>query len=87
MERIYIPHSDDFAAGTWTLESGCPVHRCPKCKRAGRMLNHSIDADGTVNASIACWAPCDYHIWGILDGWTHGVKEAGKLIVVNQGRY
>jgi len=83
LDRVRIPHSDDFAVGTWTLESGQPVHRCPKCKRAGQMALHSVDADGTVNNSIACWPPCTYHVWGILVDWPYGVKLAGKPITTN----
>lgn len=84
MDRVHIPRSDDPAVprGTWKLAAyeGQPIHRCPKCGKSGFMINHSVEADGTVNASIACFPPCDYHVWGILDGWTHGKKEAGKPI-------
>jgi hypothetical protein len=44
------------------------------------MVNHSVTAAGEVNASIACFPPCDYHVWGTLDNWTRGVKEAGKKV-------
>lgn len=33
------------------------------------MYLHTIDADGTVNASIGCPKNCGYHEWGILDRW------------------
>lgn len=44
------------------------------------MVLHTVDADGRVDASIACFSPCGYHVWGILDGWTHGVKLAGRAV-------
>lgn len=80
MDRVHIPHDDNLAPGTWTLVDGQPAHRCPQCKVASVMTNHSVDADGMVNASMACFAPCTFHIWGILDGWKHGVKAAGEPI-------
>ena len=81
MDRVHFPHDNNLAPGTWHMGAdGQPALRCPKCKTAGRLENHSVDADGTVNASIACYPPCDHHVFGILNGWTFGVKPAGKPI-------
>lgn len=77
MERVHIPNDENLAPGTWRLSDGQPVHRCPQCRVASAMVNHSVSAAGEVNASIACFAPCSYHVFGILDGWTHGDKPAG----------
>ena len=82
MERVRIPHDDGLAPGTWHLSDGQPLHRCPKCKTASAMVNHSVSAEGDVNASIACFPPCDYHVMGVLDGWTHGVKLAGQSVTL-----
>ena len=77
VERVHIPHDDQqFAPGTWHLFEGQPIHRCPQCKKAAAMVNHSVAPNGEVNASIACFPPCSYHVWGILDDWTHGEKLA-----------
>lgn len=46
------------------------------------MQNHSVTPSGEVNASIACFPPCAYHVWGILDDWTHGEKKAGGKVFV-----
>lgn len=83
MERIHIPRDDEHnAPGTWRFFDGQPHHRCPKCKRGSVMVNHSIEPDGEVNASIACFPPCDYHVWGILNDWTFGNKPAGQKVIV-----
>jgi hypothetical protein len=80
-DRVHIPHGDDMQPGTWcVLDDGALLHRCPQCKRGSEMLNHSVTQGGEVNASIACFSPCTYHIWGILDGWTHGEKRAGEKV-------
>jgi hypothetical protein len=44
------------------------------------MVNHSVSPTGEVNASIACFSPCKYHVYGILDDWTHGEKRAGHNV-------
>jgi hypothetical protein len=83
MDRVHIPRSEDLAPGSWAMGAlGEVVHRCPKCRKASEMLNHSVEPNGEVNASIACFPPCDYHVWGILDGWSNGKKEAGRPAVV-----
>ena len=81
-DRVLIPHDEDLAPGTWRLgpPEGQPVHRCPLCKAAAVMVNHSVSSTGEVNASIACFAPCTYHVFGILGGWTHGEKPAGGRV-------
>lgn len=80
MNRVHIPHDDGLKPGSWRLSEGQPVHRCPQCRKASAMVNHSVKPDGEVNASIACFPPCGYHVFGILDGWTHGGKPAGRKI-------
>lgn len=79
-DRVHIPHDNGLAPGTWRLSDGQPVHRCPDCKKASAMVMHSVSAAGEVNASIACFAPCKYHVYGILDGWTHGEKRVGHNV-------
>jgi len=82
VNRVHIPKCiEGTLAGYWQLIDGQPAFRCPKCKVMGLMVNHSVEPDGTVNASIACFPPCDYHEFGILDNWTYGKKEHGKPIV------
>lgn len=77
IERISIPKGDDnFRRGNWVVIEGQPAHRCPLCGNAAKMTNHSVEPNGEVNASIACFAPCAYHVWGILQGWTYGKKYA-----------
>lgn len=80
MDRVRFSHDEHLAPGTWMLSDGQPVLRCPDCKKAAAMVNHSVDVDGTVNASIACFPPCQHHVWGILDGWTHGAKPAQERV-------
>ena len=80
-ERVHIPHGKEIEPGTWSVLSGGELlHRCPECKRGSEMLNHSVSKSGEVNASIACFPPCTYHVWGILDGWTYGEKKAGEKV-------
>lgn len=78
--RVHIPFDPELMPGSWRLSAGQPVHRCPDCEKAAAMVLHTVDADGRVDASIACFSPCGYHVWGILDGWTHGVKLAGRAV-------
>lgn len=80
IERVSIPHDPRLAPGTWFLSAGQPVHRCPECHKASAMVLHSVAADGEVNASIACFSPCSYHVWGRLEGWTHGEKKSGEPV-------
>ena len=77
VERVHIPRGKEIEPGTWhVLSGGELLHRCPQCKKAAAMVNHSVAPNGEVNASIACFPPCSYHVWGILDDWTHGEKLA-----------
>jgi hypothetical protein len=94
MDRIRIPFTEHVAkidqepCPAWGLYDGQVMLRCGQCRKpAGSLINHSIDADGTVNASILCGNSvydergrheCGWHVWGILDGWTRGVKPAGE---------
>lgn len=49
-----------------------PVVRCPRGHICA-LSKHTIDADGTVHASIACnpglGRSCDWHVMGKLEGW------------------
>jgi hypothetical protein len=82
---VHIPHGKEIEAGTWcVLDGGELLHRCPQCKRGTEMLNHSVTPTGEVNDSIACFRPCTYHVWGILDGWTYGEKKAGSRVIVSK---
>lgn len=58
------------------------MFRCICKKFTATLLNHSVDANGEVNASILCGAKgCNYHIWGILEEWEVGrTKKAGSPI-------
>jgi ribosomal protein L16 Arg81 hydroxylase len=46
------------------------------------MMYHRVAEDGTVTASIGCFAPCDYHVMGRLSDWTFGVKEPGAKVTM-----
>jgi hypothetical protein len=81
VDRVHIPRGKEIEPGTWcVLGGGELLHRCPQCKRGAEMLNHSVTPSGEVNSSIACFAPCTYHVWGILDGWFYGEKIAGQRV-------
>ncbi len=81
MERVRIPRGKELEPGKWcVLGGGELLHRCPQCKRGSEMLNHSVTPNGDVNASIACFAPCSYHVWGTLEGWIYGEKRAGEKV-------
>ncbi len=94
LDRLQIPFTEHVArldadpCPAWGFYDGQVMLRCGQCRKpAGRLTNHSIDEDGTVNASILCgnsvWDKergrheCGWHMWGVLEAWTHGVKEAG----------
>lgn len=85
MDRIHIPEHRDrdqrIAPGAWHVSTdGDLWHRCPECLKGSVMQGHSVAANGEVNPSIACFAPCGYHVWGTLDGWRYGVKSAGGKV-------
>lgn len=84
VDRVHIPHGDELSPGTWCIgPGGALLHRCPHCKRGSEMLNHSVSPTGDVHASIACFPPCTYHVWGVLYGWTHGEKRAGQKVTTD----
>jgi hypothetical protein len=59
---------------------------CGGCGRhAGHLLNHTIEADGTVHASILCevkvrGVTCGWHVMGKLGGWDLGRKAPGEQV-------
>lgn len=55
-------------AGTWMPSEGAPYFSCPGCGRLTQMSNHTIDASGTVEASVGCEA-CDFHEFVTLGGF------------------
>lgn len=89
MDRKHIPKLDIEKLGQkgvvgWYFEpcnlaegSEDVVFQCPHNHRAA-LVDHSIEPDGTVNASVLCWEN-DYHEFVILDGWpTNKRKRAGS---------
>jgi hypothetical protein len=64
------PHDGTGPGPAWTTDSDGMVYlRCGQCRRImGSPLNHSIDPDGTVNASIVC-VECGWHVFGRLLSW------------------
>lgn len=88
IDRVHIQRTRDGSIdpGTWYVSTGegpCKGelwHKCPQCKKASVMVNHSVAPDGVVSPSIACFSPCTYHVWGTLDGWTFGEKKSGGLV-------
>ena len=43
MDRVHIPYSDKIVAGAYYVSSdGDLWHRCPQCKTASAMVNHSV---------------------------------------------
>lgn len=88
-ERLLIPkvQPDQRGAAGWYLWRGRARLVCGGCGRdAGDLRDHSIDEDGTVNASILCPdAGCGWHVWGRLQGWSHGRKPAGVAVVDGGG--
>lgn len=103
MTRTHYPRIDGpftSSAGWWIEclddEGGMVMWKCPTCHRVGALAGHSVDANGEVNASVACngrrstWSPldgktirspCDFHEWIVLDDWPDGVtKTAGELV-------
>jgi hypothetical protein len=96
MDRVHIPklEIDDLGMGKlgWFMddlavpneilyETDFPLFQSPCCNKRTAMQNHSIDADGTVNASILCLCG-QYHVFGIFDDWPTGyTKPEGSLTV------
>lgn len=59
--------------GTWRLWKGgerpCVFFCCPKCGELG-MLDHEVNADGTITPSVQCpKAQCTFHETVRLLGW------------------
>jgi len=73
----------------WTFDPDGLVYVVCKCGVIlGSPKNHSIDADGTVNASIIDnqesmgAGNCGWHVFGRLLDWKYGAMPAGAAKVV-----
>lgn len=69
----------------WTLLHDGTVQLVCACGvLLGSPTNHSIDADGTINASIVCdrpscgRAPCGWHVFARLLDWPGAAMPAGS---------
>jgi hypothetical protein len=59
------------AKGEWRRSSDKAITSCPLCGHFGGLGRHEIDEAGKVTPSLVCpWAPCTFHDWGVLEGWT-----------------
>ena len=80
MNRTKIPKTEDMGmVGPCWMEIQGTIHpmlTCPENHRA-ILRDHSIKADGEVNASILC-PECGWHVWGILSDWEGGPIEPGR---------
>lgn len=77
-----IPHVEPSHRGSagWHVWGGQVRLICGGCgKDAGHLENHTVEADGTVHASLLC-PMCGWHVWGKLTGWTHGRKLPGAEV-------
>lgn len=67
---------------SWVIDSDGLVYlRCPHGYICGSPFNHTIDADGTVNASIVgrhSKTECNWHVFGRLLEWIDGPIAPGK---------
>lgn len=72
------PDMKQRPGGSWYfLGDIAPYIVCPECGHAGRLGNHLVLADGTINPSIVCPMAqcgdeverCTAHYYGKLDGW------------------
>ena len=75
MDRVLIARAEEGGTpGTWyrVLGESAPALVCGGCgKSGGRLSDHEIADDGTVNPSILCpHDGCGWHVWGRLEGWT-----------------
>lgn len=96
-DRVHIPFAphaftpDDQPPGpSWCVDSeGSVLLRCACGRLLGQPGNHSIDADGTINASVLHSFPighhdgwgnkdCAWHVFGRLLDWTDGAQPAGQ---------
>jgi hypothetical protein len=96
MDRVVIPLLDIDALGMGQLgwwmddatipnevlfETDAPIFQSPCCNKRTTLKNHSIECDGTVNASIKCLCG-EFHVWGILESWPSDYrKPAGSYTV------
>ena len=79
-----FPNDDGTGPGpAWTTDADGMIYlRCGQCfKIMGSPLNHSIDADGTINASLVC-VDCGWHVFGRLLNWTQGRMEPKQAKIV-----
>jgi hypothetical protein len=77
---------------SWLLDSeGEVLLRCVCGCILGHPTAHSIEEDGKIDASIVCSqpsggkAPCGWHVYGKLEGWTAGAMAAGTHKFVVRG--
>lgn len=92
MERKHIPRLDIHGRGVFkaglgwmAMDTGddeiAILFQCPTGHKA-TIANHSIDSDGTVNASVLCYAECGYHEFVVFDDWPPAwSKPAGAPFV------
>lgn len=87
-QRVHIPKEEGVfkikAQGpSWLVYKELIYIRCKCGIILGSPTNHVIQANGKIDASIVCshessgQAPCGWHVFGILDGWTYGFKDVG----------
>ncbi len=79
-----LPFEFEREGPSWfTCSNGLLLLRCACGVILGSPTRHSIEADGTVNASIVCSyvsggrQPCGWHVFGRLLDWTGGAMAAG----------
>lgn len=92
MDRVQIPFDpQSFSAQwepsrpspAWVVDSDGMVYlRCACSNIIGSPTKHSIDEDGTVNASIWDREGCGWHVYGRLVDWTGGSQPAGSTKVL-----
>jgi predicted RNA-binding Zn-ribbon protein involved in translation (DUF1610 family) len=69
------PQNNEYAPRTWKglkLANGgrSASFTCPKCGQTAVLIDHEINADGTVRPSVVCPTEnCDFHEWIVLGGW------------------
>jgi hypothetical protein len=81
--RDTTPFEMEGTGPSWLVTTdGMVLLRCACGVLLGNPTLHSIDADGTVNASIVCAKtsmgrpPCGFHVFGKLGDWTYGPMKA-----------
>ena len=87
IERVQIPFDPSFKVDpdaptvrpAWLVdEAGLVYVRCACGWIIGSPRLHSIDEDGSVNASLMHGERgCPWHVWGRFENWTHGALAAG----------